>query len=506
MIDITCYIGVAENDILVPNEDLRLENKTITDYFRIGSTIEGSPHDINLTFDISRLAKGNIGSNYYGLYDLNKALDNLLKIDGTISPNAIGLIFAHCFKDETGVYGMMFDGGFRGGGDSYKKVQRQGCAVFIDAINKNFPNNAANAKDQMVFTAIHELGHVFNLWHIEDPNSLSFMSQSDPGNLYGHNAYHFHGDHIKFLARCSFDEHVKPGGSNWGDRGTGYTGETEGYKNAGRRPTGIEMLIDIEPREFFRFEPIQMDLLIRSKPGTSRSKTIPRQVDPGYDNFIIWITDPNGERRRYKPTAMYCKNFQTINISPDTPYSRDITLFGQRGGYTFHETGVHRIQVVFRLSDYEALHSNEIEVNVLSEVIRDRACEDLYAALAVPPVAEMMFYKNGDITSSAVKHAKEIVARYHRTSAAAGFHYAFGRAVLRRSENTLTERQSKKDLIRMALLHLNRALDHSSLSSHRKRLATKFIEDHHDLSRRASVKEGVTKPLGRSSKRKKKER
>lgn len=504
MIDITCYIGVAKDDILLTNEDLRLERKTITDYFQIGSTIEGSLYDINLTFDTSRLEKGSIGKDYYGLYELNNALDNLLKIDGMISPNAIGLIFAHCLLNETGVYGVMFDGGFRGGGDIYKKVQRQGCAVFIDAINKDFPNNVANAKDQMVFTAIHELGHVFNLWHIDNPTS--FMTESKQGKLYGSNAYHFHRDHIKFLARCSSDEHVKPGGSNWGDRGPGYTGKTEGYKDSGRRPTGIEMLIDIEPREFFRFEPIQMDLLIRSKPGTSRGKTIPRQVDPGYESFVIWITDPNGERRRYKPTAMYSKNFQTINIKPDTPYSRDITLFGQRGGYTFHETGVHRIQAELRLSDYEVLRSSEIEVNVLPEVIGDRACEDLRTALTVPPIAKMMFYKAGDIESTATKHAKEIVARYHRTSAAAGFHYAFGRAALRRSENTLTERQSKKDLIRMALLHLNKALDHPGLSSHRKRLAAKFIEDHREpLRRPVSDKERVSKSIGGITKEKKRE-
>lgn len=509
MINITCYIGVAKNSITLTMNDLRLDNKSITDYFRIGSTIKGSSHDINLKIDISRLQKGNISGDNCGDYELNEALESLLPIDGAgvILTNTIGLIFANRFKD-TNMFGLMFDtGGFGGygGGESHREIQRQGGAVFVDAINESLQNNEANVKDQIVFTAIHELGHVFNLWHIDKPTS--FMTQSEPGKPYNNKAYHFDDAHVKFLARCSSDEHVRPGGKyGWGERGGGYPGRRgEVPTDAKRRPSGIEMRIDIQPREFFRFEPIQMDLLIRLKPGTSRSKTIPREVDPGYDNFIIWITDPNGERRRYKPTAMYCKNFQTIDITQDSPYNRDITVFGQRGGYTFHETGVHRIQAELRLSGYAALFSDEIEVNVLSEDIGDRACKDLRTALTVPSIAKMMFYKAGDIESSAVVHAKEIVARHHCTSAAAGFHYAFGRAVLRRSENTLTERQPKKDLIRMALLHLNRALDHQSLSSHRKSLAMKFIEDHRERRRPVSDKERVSKSIGRISKRKKRE-
>ena len=110
-------------------------------------------------------------------YELNEALGNLIETDGDKNPaRTIGLIFADTWEPQPGVFGMMFDPGFGPDeGDSQKTPARQGAAVFVNAIRA--ARGASDVDRQVMFDVVHELGHVFNLWHTT-AQELSFMTPS----------------------------------------------------------------------------------------------------------------------------------------------------------------------------------------------------------------------------------------------------------------------------------------------------------------------------------------
>ena len=62
-------------------------------------------------------------------------------------------------------------------------------------------------------------------------------------------------------------------------------------------PFGLELVVDCRPREFWQFEPIQLDLELRLVGGQALSINVPDEFDPGHQRFRLLIEDPNGERR-----------------------------------------------------------------------------------------------------------------------------------------------------------------------------------------------------------------
>lgn len=88
----------------------------------------------------------------------------------------IALLFCRRWSSSPSLrlYGLMFDYNGQdpdlGSLSSSNGIAREGCSVFLDAFD-------SSAFREMMFTAIHELGHVFNLFH--DLNDNSFMAKDN---------------------------------------------------------------------------------------------------------------------------------------------------------------------------------------------------------------------------------------------------------------------------------------------------------------------------------------
>jgi hypothetical protein len=98
----------------------------------------------------------------------------------------------------------------------FTSVPREGCAIFLDAIRDIRPL-IGSFEREVVFTAIHELGHVFNLWHINDIKN--FMSTSDGEDVYPPTAYNFRREHRMCLHGAQDDLNFRPGGSIFREQG-----------------------------------------------------------------------------------------------------------------------------------------------------------------------------------------------------------------------------------------------------------------------------------------------
>jgi predicted Zn-dependent protease len=66
-------------------------------------------------------------------------------------------------------------------------VAREGCTIFLGAIREK-REAVDDYSTEVGFTAVHELGHAFNLCHVDTP---SFMAQSNPSGPFGSDALKF---------------------------------------------------------------------------------------------------------------------------------------------------------------------------------------------------------------------------------------------------------------------------------------------------------------------------
>lgn len=483
MINIRCFVG--RTNVNLPGLDVILTDtglggRTISEHFRDWSDISGRGPAINLTLDKSRPDSAAWTGNEVGPYDLNEVLERLRGTSGS-SPeeNTIGLILANRFRGQGKVFGVMFDLDpyVLGGGESYSELQRQGCAVFLQALREAHEAEDDSFREHTLFTAIHELGHVFNLWHVENP--VSFMSQSGdvsfPASI-PEKVYTFIPKHREFLARCEFDPHVQPGGSDFGDRGFGEFNGNDSPFDKRRVSTGLEMKINIEPREFWRFEPVELDVTLRLSGRRRKFLEIPREVDPAYERFCIWITEPSGARRKYRPVLRCCENGDIIRITPEAPYRRDITLFRESGDYTFRSAGPHHLEATLIVSKQQ-IRSNSVEVFIRPERLSDRVCQTISPILTGQRVVSLLQHRSEVIDSDLLRTADEVVKRYGKTLSAAGLQYSLGRVLLRQAFED-GHAEASATLMRKALERLRRACDHKSLSEHRRHLAERLVAEH----------------------------
>ncbi|MDF5995853.1 hypothetical protein P4200_19590 [Pseudomonas aeruginosa] len=163
--------------------------------------------------------------------------------------------------------------------------------------------------------------------------------------------------------RCATDVDVMPGGSIFRD--FGYQD-----KRAGRAAASGQLALDVSTSsdEFWPMEPIMLNIRL-SVTGTSKA-VVPAEVDPGYKRFRVMIRDPDGSVRLYRSPLRFCSQGASIEISAESPFVRDLPLFGQAGGYTFKAAGLHQVWAELDVTGRKLLRSNVCEINVLPEFRR----------------------------------------------------------------------------------------------------------------------------------------
>jgi len=479
MKQITCYVGLLKPMLELPIEPLTLYGRSISTYFRIGSQDENGNPDIDLEIDAkTRLKLGQIpGNRPTDTYYLNKFLRNMLKnLPWAKAVNRIGLIFADEFYRRKGVLGLMFDFGFNPSGfrpvdEIFTSVPREGCVVFLNAI-KRLRGNGVSYRKEAVFTAIHELGHVFNLWHKDTYNN--FMSSSHRDSVLPPRAFRFSRVHREFLQKCSKSKYVWPGGSRFEDRDM--LGPSLGVNafNLMRSSIPLNFNISISQSEFWHFEPIEMDLKIEINPGTENHCKIPDKVDPGYNCFDIWIDAPDGSRYKYLSPRIYCQNFDEITIEPNKDFKRDISIFAQSGGYTFKMPGVHTIQAVLTFPDETVLFSNPVEVNIKPPMFNSLEYNEMVQLLTDRKCAKLLYHRNGFPWRSTIEPLKQFCEKTKNKELKANLHYALGCFMAKNSYGK--SKPVERRYANLAKYHFAAALEYENLSECRKIHSLEFME------------------------------
>jgi hypothetical protein len=420
--------------------------------------------------------------------DLSAALNNLLA--GAIEQPEVGLLLADYFEPDPTQYGAMFDLDTHASGSP-----RQGCAIFVTAImlalkNAGVGNDPSALLEFISYTAIHEIGHAFNLWHIDGSYMQPYPHPESPG------PYGFVDKQKNYLALAANPNDARfvlpgPGCSNYGERPEGWRGLDDSNPLEGpapRSPT-LKLQIGLSHQSFYSFEPVELDVCLALPRGVKKPVDIPNEIDPGYDSFQIWITEPSGERRRYRSLTRFCRSHGKCTVSPKKPYRRDISIFRQSGGSTFRAVGRHLIQVVFRISPRRTLWSNIVECEVKSA---DSSSETWLAGrelLGSLEGRELLRFKTTLAPAAHDNSFTRFADKHAAPETAAAIHYALGKSFLHRAAHS-DESKETRQWLKKGLKYLEKALASTALGPHRRRVIEGLL-DGRDLSSPAIRRRGA---------------
>ncbi len=487
-----CFLGVFRSSIELPHP-LTLDGSPIDTFFRsLGLDAAGRPL-VDLRFDTSRpeAAHSKPANGGTTAHALHRSLARLTRRSASRPGprRRIGVIFADAWDAEPDVFGVMFDAGFvdpaLGSNLQFSAVPREGCAVFLEAIRQH--RDLADRHRQTLWTTIHELGHVFNLWHLGEP--VRFMTQSssagvyDPGNpLIGEDGQPldiqnaFAADHVAFLDSCLSAgqsgpraDFAWPGGKAFGTRGT--EGPAERNFRDGlvlpRSRSALELRLSLHQEEMWAFEPVELDIELRPPRSIAKTYRLPSHVDPGYATFSIWIEEPDGGRFRYRSPRIYCENPGRLLVSAKRPFSRDLSIFAQSGGYTFRKAGPHTLFATWVLPNGRVLESNRVEVLLKSRMDAPREHDELWQVLGRRETAALLYHRCGPPRSRVLEPLEEWVARVRDPDLEVNVRYALGRFYERAGAGRAASTRRRYD--RLARRHLDEALQKLPHLSRRRR-------------------------------------
>lgn len=481
---IRCFVGDLKVRPHLPEvATLTLDGRSIADYFREASrTASGSPA-LTLVLDPSRrhtLTSGpGAGVDAFDLQLALAALTNNPSVPAGGGVTNIGLVLADTYAHHPSAYGFMFDLGFANAVDdsdptTFREVPREGCAIFLQRIRDVRPDDD-DFRNQVATTATHELGHVFNLWHLDEPTSFMF-SRTDDRIVHVNS---FDKEHAAFLREAIDPRHaafVLPGGSRFGDRGPiGPSGD--GLPTDAPDP-GLRMEIRLSHDDFWSFEPVELEVRLRVT-GPGMVRRIPDEIDPGYERFEIWITRPNGERVRYRPSVRYCPSPRRLTLRHRRPFRRDIAVFGQADGYTFRSAGPHTIQCLLRLPSRPIL-SNAVRFDVRPAAPGSATYRAAREVLTTPAAAKLLFYRSRAPGPGTLDRLAEFARRHRSTPTSATIHYALGQALAKRGRAARSPALARA-WTELAHAHLRRVIDHPRAGEHQRdkahRLLNRMSED-----------------------------
>ncbi len=396
----------------------------------------------------------------------------------------VGIILGDFFNSHQNVLGYMFDAAFTGPGSI---LPREGCAIFLDAIALASDNSTVVYEHKVIYTIVHELGHIFNLEHYQLAGNFMAQSWVYGGSTPDPDYLSFVDEHIGRLTAASpdrYDGRAWPGRSEFQGEHTDDLVDAvplnQRRKDGRDRPFGLILRIDLARRSFYWFEPVELDVELTVAPGVNGSFVIPDRLDPGYASFRIWIEDPLGERRYLRSPRRYCATVSSLTISHKRPFRRDISFFGQAGGYTFRRSGVHRVWVEFTPSPDISLRSNSLEVEIRA-VRSNNDWEMDYRALATSHDGKTLFYHRqlqGDTKAAAP--FEDFLLERRGFHAAASIRYALARNYLAQqidSSKGTEDSDRRASMTSRARTHLQRVCDCALVGNRQREIALRLLEE-----------------------------
>jgi hypothetical protein len=274
--------------------------------------------------------------------------------------------------------------GWRGIMYDQQGFQRQGCAVFYDAIQGT---DAARQRAQLR-TYVHELGHCFNLLHswqkdLADPpaplgpngglGDLSWMNyvqnyQPPPPAPGGEAAYwanfpfQFTDNEIIHL-RHAFYRNITFGGNAFG---TG-AAEVESEKFADPTEDNSGLKLELRSKDVYAYgEPVVAEIKLSTT--DLRGKRAHSHLHPDGEMVQIAIRKPSGRTVLYRPMIEHCVDeVKTVTLTSEHPAIYDSAYIGYgKNGFYFDQPGAYQLRAIYIAQDGSRVVSPTLNLQVRS--------------------------------------------------------------------------------------------------------------------------------------------
>jgi hypothetical protein len=286
---------------------------------------------------------------------------------------AVWVLFARLHDQGTSLGGIMFD--------DIGVAQRQGTSIFSGSFIAQAPAGEANpgpwVERMRFWTAMHEIGHTFNLAHswqkslgtawvplADEPSALSYMNYpfNYPAGLDAFFAafeYSFSPDELLFL-RHAPERFVKMGAEPWFSN---HGFEQEAFEQLLAAVTGpLELELRVHRETSFEFlEPVVAEIKLKNVSST------PTVVDDNVlqgDGLAIVVSKDGGEAKRWLPFARYCTAPAPRVLQPGEAMYSSIFLSAGTGGWLVSDPGTYKVYAATEAKSGAALLSKPLNIVV----------------------------------------------------------------------------------------------------------------------------------------------
>ena len=327
---------------------------------------------------------------------------------------AMWVLFARQHEIGSNLGGIMFD--------DIGPNHRQGTALFYDSFISTAPvgdpQPAAWVSRMRFWTAVHEMGHAFNLAHswqkalgtawiplANEPEARSFMNY--PYNVAGGQtaffadfAFRFSNPELLFM-RHAPARFVRMGDADWF--------ENHAFQQAAIHPMP-PLALDVRfnrPRSVYEFmEPVVAELKLKN------ISTTPQVVDENVlktlDGITIALKREGSRARQYAPYARYCQKATPKVLAPGQAIYGSVFLTAGLNGIDVAEPGRYVIQA--------ALHQAEGDIVSAPATLRiapPRSFDEEVIAQDVltDAVGRVLAFDGSNVLKGANDTLREVVAK-----------------------------------------------------------------------------------------------
>jgi len=277
-------------------------------------------------------------------------------------------LFAGMHDMGSGLGGIMFD--------DIGPNHRQGTAIFTNSFISNPPTGETHpdawVKRMKFWTAVHEMGHSFNLAHswqkalgtpwiplVNEPEARSFMNY--PYNVVGGQSSFFADFEFRFsdgellFMRHAPERFVQMGNADWFDH--------HGFEqaNMSAEPSfKLELRVNRQKPIFEFLEPAIIELKLTN--SSNQAQLVSEDI-LSTDNLTIIIKNGGKPARQHIPFAQYCKQSKNIALNTGQSIYTSQLLSTGRNGWDIAEPGYYTIQAALHLDEQDIV-SNAMRIRV----------------------------------------------------------------------------------------------------------------------------------------------
>ncbi|MDX2148570.1 MAG: hypothetical protein SFZ23_13715 [Planctomycetota bacterium] len=324
------------------------------------------------------------------------------------------VFYAALHEDGETLGGVMFD--------SIGRNHRQGTAIFCNSFIRQAPagDPAPQAwRDRMQFwTAVHEMGHGFNLAHswqkslgdgwiplANEPLARSFMNYPYrvPGGeraFFRDFAYRFSDAELLFM-RHAPEEFVRMGDAAWFDNHALEQGDDE----PDAAPPLTLQLRTQRPGDRFEFlEPVMVELKLTN--ASDQPQVVGAHALQDLSHVALVVKKDGRPAKRFQPFATYCHKPNMVALAPGQSLYELIFAGADRTGWLASEPGNYTLQAILPISEGRVI-SNELRIRIERPASweADNLGQDYFSL----DVGRVLAFDGSSVLQSATDTLREVV-------------------------------------------------------------------------------------------------